>query len=141
MAKYDRDTAVTAVASFYECFATLPASSPVVIEYPPVGGWPDITPENLAPLNKKLQCTITNWKQQEHPGRAKPSQDFPYAWRAYCTLPIIEFFEEWKERFRNIERMRGVKAIYVEHGWRTDQWRPDDFKVAALAWMQKKRDE
>ncbi|TVY52894.1 hypothetical protein LCER1_G005244 [Lachnellula cervina] len=236
MAKYDRDTAVAAVASFYEFFAALPASSPVVINYPPVGGWPDITPESLAPLKKTDKVidlykhlpypkdhieisfstsptwwyghslkpvferprgierispcgageipahvailtnggrdgswlfldteegTITDWIQQEHPERAEPSQDSPDAWRAYRTLPITEFFEEWKVKFRSLEWMRvlegddydtigsgegkengaEMKALYVEYGWQTDQWRPDDFKVAALAWRQKMREE
>jgi len=52
MTKYDRDAAVAAVTSFYEFFATLPTSTPTEIIYPPPGGWPDITQENLAPLGK-----------------------------------------------------------------------------------------
>lgn len=49
---YDRDQTVAIITSFYQFFATLPSISPSDIAYPPPGGWPDITPETHAALQK-----------------------------------------------------------------------------------------
>lgn len=47
--------------------------------------------------------TITDYIQQERPERSEPPQDHPDHWRAYKTLPIAEFFENWKEKYRTLE--------------------------------------
>ncbi|KAI4254998.1 MAG: hypothetical protein LQ352_002782 [Teloschistes flavicans] len=47
--------------------------------------------------------TMTDYIQQERPERDEPGEDSPDFWRAYHTLPITEFFEEWKEKYRRLE--------------------------------------
>lgn len=47
--------------------------------------------------------TITDFIQQERPERDEPGEDSPDFWRAYHTLPVAEFFEEWKDKFRSLE--------------------------------------
>lgn len=32
-----------------------------------------------------------------------PDRESPDFWRAYRTLPVKDFFEEWKDNFRNLE--------------------------------------
>lgn len=46
--------------------------------------------------------TITDYIQQEPPERDEPGENSPDFWRAYHTLPIAEFFEEWKEKCRSL---------------------------------------
>ncbi|KAK3178709.1 hypothetical protein OEA41_000846 [Lepraria neglecta] len=48
---YSRDKVVSELTSFYECLVELylPSSA---LKYPPQGGWPDITPEYLAFMEK-----------------------------------------------------------------------------------------
>jgi hypothetical protein len=91
MANYDRDTAVAAVASFYEFFATLPTSTPTVINYPPPDGWPDITPENLAPL-KKNAAVIDLYKHLPYTqGRIMIGPCTYVTWWYYkCLKPVFE---------------------------------------------------
>ncbi len=36
------------------------------------------------------------------PERDYPPREHPDHWRAYRTLPIREFFEGWKEEYRNL---------------------------------------
>jgi hypothetical protein len=47
--------------------------------------------------------TITDFIQQERPERDEPRQDSPDFWRAYHTRPVVEFLEEWKEKYRSLE--------------------------------------
>ena len=47
--------------------------------------------------------TITDFIQQERPERDEPGPDSPDFWRAYHTRPVVEFLEEWKEKYRSLE--------------------------------------
>ena len=47
--------------------------------------------------------TITDFIQQERPERDEPGRDSPDFWRAYHTRPVVEFLEEWKEKYRSLE--------------------------------------
>lgn len=47
--------------------------------------------------------TVTDFLQQELPERRDVDPDSPDYWRAYRTLPIAAFFEEWKDNFRRLE--------------------------------------
>lgn len=47
--------------------------------------------------------TITDFIQQERPERDMPGPDSPDFWRAYHTRPVMEFLEEWKEKYRSLE--------------------------------------
>lgn len=38
----------------------------------------------------------------ERPERPSPPSGHPDHWRAYKTLPIVDFFEDWKEEFRSL---------------------------------------
>ena len=49
--------------------------------------------------------TITDFIQQERPERDEPGLDDPDYWRAYHTKPVVEFLEEWKEKYRTLEWM------------------------------------
>lgn len=49
-ARYSRDTAVSAIRSFYQFFATLPTLPPEYIWEPPSGGWPEISSISLGHL-------------------------------------------------------------------------------------------
>jgi hypothetical protein len=42
-------------------------------------------------------------QQCEPPERPEPGLDSPDFWHAYHTLPINEFFEEWKTKFLSLE--------------------------------------
>ncbi|TVY62833.1 hypothetical protein LSUE1_G008741 [Lachnellula suecica] len=90
MVKYDRDTAVAAIASFYEFFCTLPTSTPTVIQYPPPGGWPDITPENMAAM-KKSDSVIDLYRHLPYP---KGHIEI-----AHATSPTWWFYEPLKPAF------------------------------------------
>ena len=39
----------------------------------------------------------------ERPEREDPPKDSPDYWRAYKTLPVADFFKDWKEKFRSLE--------------------------------------
>lgn len=95
--------------------------------------------------------TITDFIQQERPERKEPSQDSPDHWRAYRTLPVAEFFEEWKEKYRSLEWVAipgneddgvllqwnketdEVRDIYRAHGW-PDEFRREECRQALLEW-------
>jgi hypothetical protein len=47
--------------------------------------------------------TVTDYIMMERPERDYPPLDDPENWRAYQTLPIVEFFELWKEKYRSLE--------------------------------------
>lgn len=47
--------------------------------------------------------TVTDFIQQERPERPEPDRESTDFWRAYRTLPVEAFFEEWKDNFRNLE--------------------------------------
>jgi hypothetical protein len=47
--------------------------------------------------------TVTDYIQFEKPKRDTPGPDSPDHWRAYRTLPIADFFEEWKDKYRRLE--------------------------------------
>ena len=49
--------------------------------------------------------TITDFIQQERPEHDEPGEDSPDFWRAYHTLPIPDFLEEWKDKYRSLEWM------------------------------------
>lgn len=50
--RYTRESAVAAIRSFYQFFATLPSLPPEYIWEPPTGGWPEINGNSLASLGK-----------------------------------------------------------------------------------------
>lgn len=37
------------------------------------------------------------------PVRKEPPHGHPDFWRAFKTLPIQEFFEDWKDKYKNLE--------------------------------------
>ena len=47
--------------------------------------------------------SVTDYIMMERPERDHPPLDDPENWRAYQTLPIVEFFELWKEKYRSLE--------------------------------------
>lgn len=47
--------------------------------------------------------TVTDYIQFEKPERGTPGPGDPDHWRAYRTLPVGQFFEEWKEKFRGLQ--------------------------------------
>lgn len=47
--------------------------------------------------------TITDFVQQERPERDEPQPDSPDFWRAYHTRPVVEFLEEWKDKYKSLE--------------------------------------
>ena len=47
--------------------------------------------------------TITDFMQQERPERDEPGQDSLDFWRTYHTRPVVEFLEEWKEKYQSLE--------------------------------------
>lgn len=49
--------------------------------------------------------TVTDYIMMERPERNDPPMDHPDNWRAYQTLPIIEFFNLWKENYRSLKRV------------------------------------
>ncbi|KAJ9156782.1 hypothetical protein NKR19_g4209 [Coniochaeta hoffmannii] len=95
--------------------------------------------------------TITDYIQFEKPERQTPGVDSPDHWRAYRTLPLAEFFEEWKDKYRRLEwvvvpededdgvRYRfdaetdDVREIYRQYGW-PDAFRRDDCREALKEW-------
>ncbi|MCJ1262695.1 hypothetical protein MMC22_002565 [Lobaria immixta] len=98
--------------------------------------------------------TVTDFIQQERPERAVPDRESPDFWRAYRTLPVKDFFEEWKDNFRNLEwvavpdnvddgvlfrydRMTDeARDIYRAHGW-PDAFRRKECREALLEWDKK----
>ncbi|KAM7199942.1 hypothetical protein V8F33_004116 [Rhypophila sp. PSN 637] len=102
--------------------------------------------------------TVTNYIQFERPERDSPGPDEQDHWRAYRTLPVQEFFDEWREKFRSLEwvilpddgddgvryRFDGetdeIRQIYREHGW-PDNLRKDECRVALKEWYEKNRAE
>lgn len=47
--------------------------------------------------------TVTDYIMMESPERDYPPSDDPQHWHAYQTLPIVEFFELWKENYRSLQ--------------------------------------
>ncbi|KAB5583470.1 hypothetical protein GE09DRAFT_302667 [Coniochaeta sp. 2T2.1] len=108
-------------------------------------------------LTGVIQGTITDYIQFERPERSTPSADSPDHWRAYRTLPIAEFFEEWKAkyllaewvvlpeevddavRYRFDAETDEVREIYREHGW-PDAFRQDECRRALIEWCDRKRE-
>ncbi|KAM7220380.1 hypothetical protein V8F06_004159 [Rhypophila decipiens] len=102
--------------------------------------------------------TVTDYIQFERPERDSPGPDEEDHWRAYRTLPVQEFLDEWKERFRSLEwvilpddgddgvryRFDGetdeIRQIYREQGW-PDSFRKDECRVALKEWYEKNRVE
>ena len=68
--------------------------------------------------------TITDYIMMERPERDTPPQDAPDHWRAYKTLPIAEFFEDWKEQFRSLNWValahRGEDGVLLNHNASTE---------------------
>ncbi|KAL9580260.1 MAG: hypothetical protein Q9212_004601 [Teloschistes hypoglaucus] len=101
--------------------------------------------------------TITDYIQQEAPERDEPGEDSPDFWRAYHTGPIVQFLEEWKEKYRSLEwvvlpdeyfdavRIRWdkktdeIRDIYRAHGW-PDNFRRHDCREALLEWKRRQLD-
>lgn len=54
----------------------------------------------LALMNAK--GTITDFTS-ERPERSEPNSESPDYWRAYPTLPVVEFFETLKQNFLRLE--------------------------------------
>jgi hypothetical protein len=102
MAKYDRDTAVAAVASLYEFFAALPTSTPTVIKYPPPDGWPDITPENLAPLGKN-DDVIDLYKHLPYPSA--------HIEIASSTSPTWWYYRRFKSVLENRSQFESIGPV------------------------------
>ena len=68
--------------------------------------------------------TITDFIQQERPEHDEPGRDSPDFWRAYHTLPIADFLEEWKDKYRSLEWVVVPKnefdAVMIRHDAATD---------------------
>jgi hypothetical protein len=76
LAPYDLQTEVTtALRDFYTFLKTIPWLPANDILEPPGGGWPNITPENFAPL-KKSAAVIQLLKHLPYIRMDGPSQDY-----------------------------------------------------------------
>ncbi|KUJ08210.1 uncharacterized protein LY89DRAFT_725139 [Mollisia scopiformis] len=98
--------------------------------------------------------TITDFKSMETPESIFPPPGHPEHWRAYRTLPIRDFFESWKEKYRSLAWVvmpdeddgvlcnqepssNEIREIYRAHGW-PSFFRREDCKEALLKWRYKK---
>lgn len=50
-----------------------------------------------------VEGTVTDYIQFGRPERDVPDSESPDHWRAYRTLPVEDFFEEWKDNYRRAE--------------------------------------
>ena len=68
--------------------------------------------------------TITDFIQNERPEHDEPGPDSPDFWRAYHTLPIADFLEEWNEKYRSLKWVvvpkNELDAVMIRHDAATD---------------------
>ncbi|KAM7192193.1 hypothetical protein V8F33_008467 [Rhypophila sp. PSN 637] len=102
------------------------------------------------------QGTVTDYIQFEKPERDTPGPDDEGHWKAYHTLPVQEFFDEWKDKYRSLEwvilpddvddgvryRFDGetdeIRQIYKEHGW-PENFRKEECRIALKEWHEKNK--
>ncbi|KUI53352.1 hypothetical protein VP1G_00820 [Cytospora mali] len=105
---YSRAATVAALRSFYDFLATLPRLPASAILDAPASGWPALTDSSLARLGPKTDAVRDLLRHvpaiAATEGDAKVQADSPGYWRVFRTRPVADFFKEWVEKYRSLER-------------------------------------
>jgi hypothetical protein len=111
--KYNRNEVIATITTFYQLLAKLPCIELADILYPPAGGWPNITKENFACLDRN-EKVIELLKRLPY---VKMSND-----REYMIAPQIHQGDYQRDYFQSRAFTKSRSLWEVPHDFKYPPW-------------------